>query len=212
MSSLQGKGERGGAGGEGGGAVVFVVLGLVALLAAVPFSIWLSRAPASLTQYERLATEIGCTCGTCPLRPIGTCGCGFADGMLANLRTEVEAGKTDAQIKAVFVAQYGDGTRIKPEASGLDLMAWLAPMALLMVGLVGMAAIIAHWRAAHVAAVAGEPGEAHPAGAPESAAAAAGSAAASTGAAAAAAASTDASPADRYRDIVERELGNLETE
>jgi cytochrome c-type biogenesis protein CcmH len=196
MSSRQGKGER-------GGAVVFVVLGLVALLAAVPFSIWLSRAPASLTQYERLATEIGCTCGTCPLRPIGTCGCGFADGMLANLRTEVEAGKTDAQIKAVFVAQYGDGTRIKPEASGLDLMAWLAPMALLMVGLVGMAAIIAHWRAAHVAAVAGEPGEAHPAGAPAAGAVAAGGSTT---------ASTDAAPADRYRDIVERELGNLETE
>jgi len=194
--SSQPKGER-------GGAVVFVVIGLVALLAAVPFSIWLSRAPASLTQYERLATEIGCTCGTCPHRPIGTCGCGFADGMLANLRTEVDAGKTDAQIKAVFVAQYGDGTRIKPEASGLDLMAWLAPMALLMVGLVGMAAIIAHWRAAHVAAVAGEPGEAHPAGAPAAGAVAAGGSTT---------ASTDAAPADRYRDIVERELGNLETE
>jgi cytochrome c-type biogenesis protein CcmH len=194
--SSQPKGER-------GGAVVFVVIGLVALLAAVPFSIWLSRAPASLTQYERLATEIGCTCGTCPHRPIGTCGCGFADGMLANLRTEVDAGKTDAQIKAVFAAQYGDGTRIKPEASGLDLMAWLAPMALLMVGLVGMAAIIAHWRAAHVAAVAGEPGEAHPAGAPAAGAVAAGGSTT---------ASTDAAPADRYRDIVERELGKLETE
>ena len=121
---------------------------LAALAVAVPFSIWLSQSPANLTQAERLGHEIGCTCGTCPLRPIATCGCGFADGMLARLDAEVASGKSDDEIMALFVAEYGPSIKIKPEGSGIGLAAWLVPMALLMVGAVGMSAVISHWRAA----------------------------------------------------------------
>ena len=70
-------------------------------------------------------------------------------------------------------------------------MAWLAPMAFLMVGAVAVAGILSHWRAEHTAG-APDTGEIPPVNLP----------------------SGDAGPAadapaepDRYRDIVERELG-----
>ena len=129
-----------------GRATVFVVAGVCAALLAVPFSMWLSRPPASLSQFDRLGTEIGCQCGTCPMRPIGTCGCGFADGMLARLSAETAAGKSDAEIMAIFAADYGPGIQIKPESRGFGLLAWLAPTMLLMVGSVVTAAVIARWR------------------------------------------------------------------
>lgn len=174
--------------------MVFVVLAVAALLLAVPFSMWLAQSPADQSQAERLGHEIGCVCGTCPLRPIATCGCGFADGMLARLDQEVSAGRTDAEIMAVFVAEYGPSIKIKPEGSGVGLMAWLAPMALLMVGAVVMAGVISHWRAK-------QPADDD---APEADAAAA-------------ARTADGPPSadgsaetDRYRDIVERELDKLD--
>ena len=132
---------------QSGRAVLFAVAGVAALLLAIPFSIWLAQSPGDLPQVDRLGAEIGCVCGTCPLRPIATCGCGFADGMLARLDQEVEAGKSDEEIMAVFVAEYGPSIKIKPEGSGVGLMAWLAPMAFLMVGAVAMGGIISHWRA-----------------------------------------------------------------
>ena len=125
---------------------IFVALAIAAFFVAIPTSMWLARPPSNVTQAERLGAEIGCTCGTCPLRPIATCGCGFADTMLVRLDTEVTAGRTDDEIMAIFVADYGNSIRIKPKGTGFDLMVWAAPMVLLMVGAVTMGAVISNWR------------------------------------------------------------------
>ena len=125
---------------------IFVALAIAAFFVAIPTSMWLARPPSNVTQAERLGAEIGCTCGTCPLRPIATCGCGFADTMLVRLDTEVTAGRTDDEIMAIFVADYGNSIRIKPKGTGSDLMVWAAPMVLLMVGAVAMGAVISNWR------------------------------------------------------------------
>lgn len=181
-----------------GKAMVFAVLALAALLLAVPFSMWLAQSPADQSQAERLGHEIGCVCGTCPLRPIATCGCGFADGMLARLGQEVAAGHTDDEIMATFVADYGSTIKIKPEASGVGLMAWLAPMALLMVGAVVMAGVISHWRANHSRPMDASSSDAEPAaGATERPPSAPADAARPP---------ADSTQQERYRDIVEREL------
>ena len=131
---------------QSGRVGIFVALAIAAFFVAIPTSMWLARPPSNVTQAERLGAEIGCTCGTCPLRPIATCGCGFADTMLVRLDTEVTAGRTDDEIMAIFVADYGNSIRIKPKGTGFDLMVWAAPMVLLMVGAVAMGAVISNWR------------------------------------------------------------------
>jgi cytochrome c-type biogenesis protein CcmH/NrfF len=176
---------------QNGRAALFAVAGLAALFLAIPFSIWLAQSPAGLSQADRLGAEIGCVCGTCPLRPIATCGCGFADGMLARLDQEVAAGHSDDEIMATFVAEYGSSIKIKPEGSGVGLLAWLAPMAFLMVGAVAMAGIISHWRAKQSAEATADSTSL------EQAPAAGDSAPASA-------------EADRYRKMIERELDNLD--
>lgn len=180
---------------QSGRTALFVVAAIAALFLAVPFSMWLSRAPANLTQTERLGAEIGCVCGTCPLRPIATCGCGFADGMLARLGQEISAGHSDDEIMATFVAEYGSVIKIKPAGSGVGLLAWLAPMAFLMVGAVVVGGVISYWRANQSADGLVGSGGRGGADLPSSEAAS----------------SADASAkADRYRDIVERELDALD--
>jgi len=175
-----------------GRTAVFAVLAILAFALAIPFSMFLARTPTNLTQYERLGAEIGCTCGTCPLRPIATCGCGFADTMLGRLSTEIAAGSDDDQIMAVFVAEYGPSIRIKPQGSGVGLMAWLAPMVLLMVGAVVMGAVISHWRSQNPAVDAATTHAAEPGSTPASAD------------------PNSAADPDRFRDQVERELDALD--
>ena len=182
---------------ESGRIAVFAAVAVVVFFAAIPASIWLSRAPADLTQAERLGTEIGCTCGTCPHRPIATCGCSFADGMLARLDSELAVSRTDEEVIAIFVAEYGNGVKIKPDDSGFDLMAWAAPIALLMVGAVAMAGVISQWRAtSDSGGAAGHAGAADAAAAPRDEPQSA--------------AAPPATDADRYRAIVERELDALD--
>ncbi|MFQ5742925.1 MAG: cytochrome c-type biogenesis protein CcmH [Acidobacteriota bacterium] len=175
----------------------FVLAGLAAVMLALPAALWLARPDANLSATDRLASEIGCQCGTCPNRPIATCGCGFADSMLTELQTKVEAGMSDKAIMASFIAKYGPTARIKPEGSGLDFAAWLAPMLLLLVGGVAVAAFISHWheRADDLPAASGVPA---PTADP------------STGVTPVEAVADEKTAEERhYRQIVERELDEL---
>lgn len=122
------------------------IAGAAAGLLAVPVSFWLARGPASTDLYATLGAQIGCQCGTCPSRPIATCGCGFADRMLAEMAEMVNAGQNAEAVMAAFAARYGPAVRIVPEAAGLELMAWLAPLLLLLLGGVVVTALILRWQ------------------------------------------------------------------
>jgi cytochrome c-type biogenesis protein CcmH/NrfF len=130
---------------EAGNAKVLAVAAVLAAVVGLAAGWWVAQPAAGLSQFDRLAGEIGCQCGTCPLRPIATCGCGFADGMLAELEEHVTSGQSDEEIMVAFIASYNESIRIAPSTSGLNLTAWAAPMLLLTVGAVALAGLILRW-------------------------------------------------------------------
>lgn len=178
-----------------GSATTGITLVVAAVLAGVlglGAAWWLAQPDRSIGQYERLGAEIGCVCGTCPNRPIATCGCGFADTMLGELRELVDQGNDDRQVMAAFGARYGELVRIKPESRGLDLTAWAAPLIMLSVGAVLLGAVVLRWVGR--GRQAGEQASAEaPSPAPD----------APTG-------SVDPDDADRLRARVDRELEDLD--
>jgi len=129
------------------GNAKLIVLAAAAAAAALGLGAawWIAQPDHRIDSFTRLAGEIGCQCPTCPLRPIATCGCGFADGMLAELRELVDTGQSDEQIMTTLAARYDPSVRIKPGGSGLDLAAWAAPILLLTVGAVGVGAVLSRW-------------------------------------------------------------------
>lgn len=126
-----------------------VAAGIVAAVVGLAGGWWAAQPHNHMGQFDRLGAEIGCQCGTCPLRPIATCGCGFADGMLTELAALTDESHSDAEIMATFVSRYNPSVRIKPASTGLGLLAWIAPMLLLTVGAVCVGAVLAHWAATH---------------------------------------------------------------
>lgn len=129
---------------ESGGAAL-VLAAVLAVAVGLGAAWWLAQPDHGIGQYERLGAEIGCPCGTCPNRPIATCGCGFADGMLVELRELVDQGQDDDEIMATFVARYSNLVSIKPQGHGLDLTAWAAPMLLFSLGAVFLGAVVLRW-------------------------------------------------------------------
>jgi cytochrome c-type biogenesis protein CcmH/NrfF len=124
-----------------------VVAAIIAAAVGMGGGWWAAQPHGHLTQFERLGAEVGCQCGTCPLRPIATCGCAFADGMLAELAGLTDGSQSDAQIMTTLVTRYNPSVRIKPAATGVGLLAWVAPMILLTVGAVGVGAALLRWTA-----------------------------------------------------------------
>lgn len=146
---------------QAGSATGLALAATAAAVAGLGLAWWIAQPDMSVGQYERLGAVIGCTCGTCPLRPIATCGCGFADGMLGELAELVAEGHDDETVMATFASRYGEAIRIQPASSGLDLTAWAAPMLLLTVGAVVVGAVVVRW-ARGGAAVAGDEGRPDP--------------------------------------------------
>jgi len=134
-----------------------VVAAVIAAFVGLGGGWWAAQPHGSLSQFERLGAEIGCQCGTCPLRPIATCGCGFADGMLGELAVLAEGSHTDEEIMATFASRYNPSVRIKPAASGIGLLAWIAPMILLTVGAVGVGAVLYRWASSRESATTAAP-------------------------------------------------------
>ena len=61
------------------------------------------------------------------------------------IRAQLAAGATEAEIKADLVDQFGPGVLAEPPKSGLDLLAWVVPLGLLGVGVIGVGAVAWAW-------------------------------------------------------------------
>ncbi len=115
-----------------------------ALLAvAVCFSL---GATDSNARYYDLNHRLMCTCGCNQL--LGECnhvGCPASGGMLRELRLDISKGMSDKTILASFETEYGVTVLAAPPKKGFDLIAWIAPFAVLGAGLLGTILLVRRW-------------------------------------------------------------------
>jgi cytochrome c-type biogenesis protein CcmH len=69
----------------------------------------------------------------------------IANRMKAFIREEIAAGKSAAQIKAALVDQFGPAVIAEPPRKGFDLLAWLLPLAGIVVGAVVVGGLAWAW-------------------------------------------------------------------
>jgi len=116
-----------------------------ALAVAICFSLGASDASA---RYDHLNHQLMCSCGCGQV--LGECnhvGCPDSPVQLAELRTAINAGMTDQQVLDGFAAKYGATVLAAPRTHGFDLVAWIAPFAVLLAGLLGTILLVRHWSA-----------------------------------------------------------------
>jgi cytochrome c-type biogenesis protein CcmH len=114
-----------------------------ALAVAVCFTMGAAD-PAS--RFTDLNHKLMCTCGCAEI--LGECnhvGCPNSTEELALLRTGVDSNQPDKQIFDSFVNQYGATVLAAPTKQGFDLVAWIAPFAVLAAALLGTVLLIRHW-------------------------------------------------------------------
>lgn len=89
---------------------------------------------------EARAREIsaGLRCPVCRNESIDESNAAVARDLRLMVRERLVAGDTDAEVVAAVVARFGEFILLKPDASGANLVLWLAPVGLLVAG-VGVA-------------------------------------------------------------------------
>ncbi len=79
------------------------------------------------------ALESALVCTTCH-EPLDESSSPLAQQMKKQIRAQIAAGRTTAQIKAYFVSELGPQVLAVPTKSGFNLLAWLLPFAAIILG------------------------------------------------------------------------------
>ncbi len=114
-----------------------LALGLLALAVATP-------AAASEERPTPAELESELVCPVCETT-LDTSNAPIAVRMKEKIRERIAAGATKSQIKDEFVDQFGPGVLAVPPKRGFDLLAWLLPIAGLLLGAVVVGVLAWRW-------------------------------------------------------------------
>jgi cytochrome c-type biogenesis protein CcmH len=112
-----------------------VVLGALLLgvsLQSVAFDIEAMPTPELQKRYDSLRHELRCM--QCQNQSIADSPVGLAEDLRRDVREQLIAGKTDAQIRESMVARYGNVILFRPPFQPSTAWVWLFPFLLLIIG------------------------------------------------------------------------------
>jgi cytochrome c-type biogenesis protein CcmH/NrfF len=101
----------------------------------------------SSSRFGRLGHEMICVCGCGQiLLECNHVGCPDSDRMIGELREQLAGGGADTAILNWFSAKYGPTVLAAPIRGGFDNAAWIAPVAVFLLAIVGTGFLVVMWR------------------------------------------------------------------
>jgi cytochrome c-type biogenesis protein CcmH len=88
--------------------------------------------PQQRELYERLTNEVRCL--VCQNQTIADSNAALALDLRREIRDQIEAGQSEAQIKSFLTERYGEFVLYRPRWSGATAVLWLAPVMLVLLG------------------------------------------------------------------------------
>jgi cytochrome c-type biogenesis protein CcmH len=116
----------------------------VALLFAAALT--MLGAGSSTTTLDRIGHKLECPCGCAEiLSECNHVGCPDSGPMIDELRKDIVAGQSEPAILNAFVAEYGPVVLAAPLRGGFDVVAWIVPFAVLVLGGLGIVFVLRRW-------------------------------------------------------------------
>ena len=119
-----------------------------AKLLAVALALILTMGAATpAVRYNDLGHKMMCVCGCNQiLIECNHLGCPDSDRMLGELRTTVASGSSDDAILTAFQDKYGPTVLAAPMLTKFNVVAWIVPPAVLILGIAGTVVLVRKWR------------------------------------------------------------------
>ncbi len=104
-------------------------------------------------RYTKLGHALMCECGCGQiLLECNHVGCTVSDKMAKQLRSMLDRGDTDDQIKNAFVQEYGVVVLAAPTNRGFDRVAWIMPFVVFGLGILAVVYVVRTWKSRQSAA------------------------------------------------------------
>ena len=116
-----------------------IILPLITLL-------FLSPARANAATVSDISKQLICQCGcTMVLLNCSHAECDSREAMTTLIQQKIDQGQSEEQIIQLFVAQYGEQVLAAPPKRGFNLMAWITPFVVLIVGAGVISIVLKKW-------------------------------------------------------------------
>ncbi|HTX42958.1 MAG TPA: cytochrome c-type biogenesis protein CcmH [Acidobacteriaceae bacterium] len=120
----------------------FAILPLVAVLGVMTLGTADTQA-----RFDTLGHKLMCMCGCSQiLLECDHIGCPDMARETAELRAAIDSGDTDNAVLEAFQAEYGPTALAAPWLSRFNIVAWVVPPLLLLLGLAGTFVLVRKWR------------------------------------------------------------------
>ena len=126
---------------------LLLLLALVILVGAGWSYVWLSAPPQGTLDQRVYDVASQLKCPVCQNESVADSSAAIAGQMRMVVRQQLQAGESEQQVLHYFAAHYGNGILLTPPQQGFNLLAWLMPVIMLLLGL-GLVSFVVHdWRA-----------------------------------------------------------------
>lgn len=110
------------------------------------------------SRYEKLGHEMVCQCGCGQiLLECNHVGCPVSGPMQKELREKLDAGLDNKAVLDFFIGKYGPVVLAAPIRGGFDLVAWIVPIAVTLIGAALVLFLISLWKRRSQPVLAGTP-------------------------------------------------------
>ena len=119
---------------------------LAAVLLGLSIGAWAGEArsvaddPALEARMMTIATELRCL--VCQNQTVADSHSGLAGDLRQQIREQLQAGKSDDEVRAFMTARYGDFVLYKPPFNARTALLWIGPALLALGALLGLAALL----------------------------------------------------------------------
>ena len=117
------------------------------LLAVSVVAVLTMGSASTAVRYNDLGHKMMCVCGCNQiLIECNHLGCPDSDRMLGELRASIAGGSSDDAILMAFQDKYGPTVLAAPMLTRFNVVAWIVPPAVLILGIAGTVVLVRRWR------------------------------------------------------------------
>jgi len=131
--------------------IAWLLVAIVALSALV-VSTQVEGPPRTNADRVRSLSE-DFACPTCDGQSVAESNAVVAQEIRRDISRQVDAGATDEEITQRLIASYDESIDLRPRSSGLVGLVWVLPVAVMVLGLAGLAAVFRRWQSRPAKAV-----------------------------------------------------------
>lgn len=121
----------------------WLALGVI-VLGALAWAAWPGAAPTPGARANDLASEIRCP--DCEGLSVADSSTLSARAIRVEIRELIEGGRSDAEIRQVYVDRFNESILLDPQGGGLGVLVWGLPVVALIAGAGGLALAMRRWR------------------------------------------------------------------